>query len=1114
VPFSLSRRPPTRRPRLALLAAVAVLGTLVAPAAGVAAASDSGAGRLSGLVQDITGRSFAGADVTLAEPGSGAVVASGRSNGDGRYDLAVLNGRYDLTVVSAAADGSRRGRIKDVDVSGDTRLNVVIVGAPKPSAHFSGTVRDGAGRPVPSATVSAGGTTVTDPDGRFDLETPAGDRTLTVVRPLPEGSRITVEAAGFKLSGDRELDVAIRTVGLTVHVRDMQGRPVAGVKVDAWSDENCESCTGAFQIAGLKTSRRSSVRRTTDADGIAYLQALPAKSVRVSVEPPYLSGWSYVVKDGVVLNGDAELTMTVGWDTASAGSRFAAAAAPSGSVTLTGTVGTADARGFGDEARVHLMAGDTEKARSWVGDGGSYSLTAPPGRYDLVVDGPPDEPDGWEPGDIVAQDSYHVTVPNFDLSADRRQDITVPARVVSLRVLDPSGVPVPNAWVDASGAVDENHLFEAAPGLPGYGSAESHWFTGADGIARIRMLPGAPAAVSIDPPGGRGLSGSITVPAGTTGTYDTRLAWGPTLRGHMWTTDGQPVVFGGTFGGEALAFEPDGSYAVTVEPGRYAFSLGGPDVFYRPSESVRWDSLTTDEIEVTADRTLDLTLPTTSGRTVVAAVDVAGRPSGEWGDFDGSSFEPITVAPGIQASTSFGVWEPGPWEVSTDLPILSPTAINAQLGFPYDVYSEDSYAIHGARVYPGEPTIFAEALGSRLPTPDAPQAQGGPGASPGEMSVQWTPPASESEINAYLIVPDDDRYAATWVPGSATSGDLRCLTPGNAYRVTVYALSRYGLSDGVPFEATAANGTVADPAACAVRIVGGEVSDPDTPDSPDGPGGAAGPGDSGAAGGPAAGTSGATKASTTSGYWLLADDGAVAPFGTAANLPGAAPLPAGVKAVDLEPTPARDGYWILTTDGTVHPAGAAPALGSVDRARLAAGERATSLSATPTGHGYWVFTDRGRAVPFGDAVSFGDMSGTKLNGPVLDSIATPTGKGYYLVASDGGIFAFGDAAFAGSMGGRRLNAPVRSLVPDPDGSGYWLVASDGGVFAFDAGFRGSMGGTRLNRPVTGMVPYGDGYLMVAEDGGVFTFSDLPFAGSLGGRPPTRPIVSVASAAAR
>jgi hypothetical protein len=290
---------------------------------------------------------------------------------------------------------------------------------------------------------------------------------------------------------------------------------------------------------------------------------------------------------------------------------------------------------------------------------------------------------------------------------------------------------------------------------------------------------------------------------------------------------------------------------------------------------------------VTADRTLDLTIPT-SQRTVVAAVDVAGRPSGEWGDFDGSSFEPITVAPGVQATTSFEVREPGSWEVSTDLPILSPTAIDAQLGFPYDIYGEDSYAIHGARVFPGEPTIFAEAFGSRLPTPDAPQAQGEPGAAPGEMTVRWTAPASESPITAYLIVPDDDFYAATWVAGSATTGDLHCLTPGNAYRVTVYALSRYGLSGGVPFEAAAAYGTVADPSACAVRLVGGGVVDPD---SPDGSAGTSGPSD----GSPAAGVSGTTKPpASASGYWLLGDDGVVSAFGTAANLDGAAPLPAGV----------------------------------------------------------------------------------------------------------------------------------------------------------------------------------------------------------------------------
>jgi hypothetical protein len=54
-----------------------------------------------------------------------------------------------------------------------------------------------------------------------------------------------------------------------------------------------------------------------------------------------------------------------------------------------------------------------------------------------------------------------------------------------------------------------------------------------------------------------------------------------------------------------------------------------------------------------------------------------------------------------------------------------------------------------------------------------------------------------------------------------------------------------------------------------------------------------------------------------------------------------------------------------------------------------------------------------------------------------------------------------------------------------------------------------MGNVKLNRPVTGMVRFGDGYVMVGEDGGIFNFSDRPFSGSLGGRPPAAPIVAVA-----
>jgi hypothetical protein len=55
-----------------------------------------------------------------------------------------------------------------------------------------------------------------------------------------------------------------------------------------------------------------------------------------------------------------------------------------------------------------------------------------------------------------------------------------------------------------------------------------------------------------------------------------------------------------------------------------------------------------------------------------------------------------------------------------------------------------------------------------------------------------------------------------------------------------------------------------------------------------------------------------------------------------------------------------------------------------------------------------------------------------------------------------------------------------------------------------------MGDKKLNRPVTGMVRYADGYMMVGEDGGIFNFSTTAFLGSLGDKPPARPIVSVAA----
>jgi len=252
-----------------------------------------------------------------------------------------------------------------------------------------------------------------------------------------------------------------------------------------------------------------------------------------------------------------------------------------------------------------------------------------------------------------------------------------------------------------------------------------------------------------------------------------------------------------------------------------------------------------------------------------------------------------------------------------------------------------------------------------------------------------------------------------------------------------------------------------------------------------------------------------TPAPRRSGYWMVTRRGIVYAFGDARRFGDAT---GGSSVVDLESTPSGNGYWVVDDRGRVFAFGDARPLGAVERSALQAEEKVTSLSSTRSANGYWIFTSFGRVFAFGDAPFLGDMSGTKLNAPVLGSIPTASGRGYYMVAADGGIFSYGDAVFAGSMGGQKLNAAVQSLVPDGDGAGYWLVASDGGIFAFDAPFRGSMGGHKLNRPVRGMVPFGDGYLMVGEDGGIFNFSSQPFSGSLGGNPPGSPVVTVATLA--
>jgi ribosomal protein L24E len=205
------------------------------------------------------------------------------------------------------------------------------------------------------------------------------------------------------------------------------------------------------------------------------------------------------------------------------------------------------------------------------------------------------------------------------------------------------------------------------------------------------------------------------------------------------------------------------------------------------------------------------------------------------------------------------------------------------------------------------------------------------------------------------------------------------------------------------------------------------------------------------------------------------------------------------------------GYWMVASDGGVFSFGSAAFHGSTGSLHL--NQPIVGMTPTPSGNGYWMVASDGGIFAFGDARYYGSTGSLHLNQPIVGMAPTSDGTGYWMVASDGGVFSFGSAAFHGSTGSIHLNEPIVGIAPTPSGAGYWMVASDGGIFAFgDAHFYGSAGALRLNQPINGMspTPDGGGYWMVASDGGIFAFGDAGFAGSAGSLHLNRPVVGMAA----
>ncbi|MEO5680290.1 MAG: L,D-transpeptidase [Acidimicrobiales bacterium] len=214
--------------------------------------------------------------------------------------------------------------------------------------------------------------------------------------------------------------------------------------------------------------------------------------------------------------------------------------------------------------------------------------------------------------------------------------------------------------------------------------------------------------------------------------------------------------------------------------------------------------------------------------------------------------------------------------------------------------------------------------------------------------------------------------------------------------------------------------------------------------------------------------------------------------------PGPDLLASNKPVVGITATPSGAGYWLVAGDGGVFPFGDAEGHGSTGNVSLY--KPIVGMAATPSGHGYWMVAADGGIFPFGDAPGLGSVPGLgiTLNKPAVGMAATVTGLGYWIVAADGGIFPFGDAPGLGSTGGINLARPMVAMAASATGLGYWMVAADGGIFPFgDAAGIGSVPGTgAVVSDVVGMgrSTTGAGYVLAAANGRIWSFGDAPAFG--------------------
>jgi hypothetical protein len=378
-------------------------------------------------------------------------------------------------------------------MEGDTTVVVHAVHA----VHLSGTLRDAGGEPVSGASMVLGGSpagveTTTAADGSFSIEGAPDGHYLSIsghgLPGLPPRWKLNTE--WFQFTSDLERDVVLPpTSTLTVEVLNAKGAPIPGTAVTVPNMRADGIGMGEFVGREIESEDLSGIAGEDGRVSFKVFTGSSPYSGQGVVEPPLESGYPATKFETPTVTGDTTVVV-----------HSALSAQLSG--TLRNAAGEPVAH-----ASVSLYGG-LSSAETTTAPDGSFSLTASPGEYELLI-----QSTGPDPG---LPPSWRFAAEVLDFRADLNTEITLPeTAALTVEVLDPIGAAVPGATV----TLPEMHSppLEFA-GLPAAGawSLEATGTTDENGRVTFRVFEGSfrqsHSHGSVEPPAGSGFASSTFLP--------------------------------------------------------------------------------------------------------------------------------------------------------------------------------------------------------------------------------------------------------------------------------------------------------------------------------------------------------------------------------------------------------------------------------------------------------------------------------------------------------------------------------------------------------------------------------------------------------------------------